>query len=139
MTVTSAGVSIRHIDEGAVVAAGQPVFRLVEDGRLEARVGVPQDAAAGIAVGDQLPVSTEGSRVTAQVSGLLPELDGRTRTTTVVLRLPDTVRGTVRPGQVVRLAVEKMQTTAERPENNLKRLNFFETHKLKFAASMIEN
>jgi len=96
-------ISARLVDEGTVVAVGNPVFRLVEDGVLEARVGVPVTAANKLKIGRTLPVTIGQHNYSARVLSILPELDPNTRTTTVVLKLNSQAVRKVSSGQVARL------------------------------------
>ena len=99
-------ISTRLLDEGTVVTMGNPVFRLVEDGILEAHVGVPV-STADIKVGTTLPVIIGEQNYNAIVISILPELDPSTRTTTVVLKLNSQAIGKVTSGQLVRLQVNE--------------------------------
>ncbi len=96
-------IAARLVDEGTVVAAGQPLVRLVEDTHLEVRVGVPPQVAAKLTVGDTLRVQVGASKLSAHITARLPELDAMTRTVTVVLTLPAPQAPGVVPGQVARL------------------------------------
>ncbi len=82
-------VSARRVDEGEVLAAGRSVVRLLEAGRLEARVGVAASEASRLTVGDQLPVAVRGRTLTGKVKAVLPEREASTRTVTVLLELAD--------------------------------------------------
>jgi RND family efflux transporter MFP subunit len=96
-------VAARLVDEGTVLMAGQAVLRLVEDTHLEARVGVPPHIAASMPSGSEQRLQIDQTLYTARVAALLPEVEGSTRTLTVVLTLPQTAVGAVVHGQVVRL------------------------------------
>lgn len=101
----SGTISASHVDEGAVVSAGTPVLRLVEDGILEAHVGVPASATRSLQPGSLHPVEIDTITVTARVDAVLPELDPATRTVTVILKLEDAPTALVFPGQLARLQV----------------------------------
>lgn len=96
-------VSKRLIDEGTVVSAGQPILRLVEDGKVEVEVGVPVSANAILKPGSMQNVRVGQKTYKARVLSLLPELDSSTRTLTVILTLDDSVAAEVAPGQIARL------------------------------------
>ncbi len=81
-------IARRHLDEGAVVAAGQPVLRLVESGVLEVRLGLPPTAARQLRPGEVRPVRVDGYDLEARVLAVLPELDPLTRTATVLFAIP---------------------------------------------------
>jgi multidrug resistance efflux pump len=94
-------ISLRYFDEGVVVAAGQPVVSMLEDQRLEARVGVPVSTVSRLHVGDDHRLTIGHRELTARVAAILPELDQSTRTRTVVLDLPADAH--VAPGEIARL------------------------------------
>lgn len=96
-------VALRHVDEGVVISAGQTVLRLVEDGAVEARVGLPVQAASTLDVGSQQVVIVDGREYSATVKSLLPELNSSTRTISAILTLPDDA--VAAPGEVVRVAI----------------------------------
>jgi RND family efflux transporter MFP subunit len=100
-------ISTRLLDEGTVVTMGNPVFRLVEDGILEAHIGVPVTTAMKLKVNTTLPVKIGEQNYSAIVRSILPELDPSTRTTTVVLKLNSQVTGKVTSGQLVRLQLNE--------------------------------
>lgn len=60
-------VSRRFVDQGAVVAAGTPVVRLIEAEALEARVGIPVRLHARLAPGDTVAVDVAGKVHSGQV------------------------------------------------------------------------
>ncbi|MEM7200653.1 MAG: HlyD family efflux transporter periplasmic adaptor subunit [Planctomycetota bacterium] len=99
-------VAARHQDEGTVIDAGQPVFRLIESGVPQARVGVPPAAAAKLRQDAQHTVIVRGRKHSAAVVATLPELDPETRTRTVVLALP--AAAGVAPGEVVFLPTREV-------------------------------
>lgn len=97
-------VALRRMDEGAIVSPGTPVLRLVEDDQLEAWIGLPVAAAAGLTPDERYEIEINGRQWDAALRAVLPELDPATRTRTAVLRFsaPD---GSVVPSQVVRITV----------------------------------
>jgi RND family efflux transporter MFP subunit len=100
-------IARRLADDGTVVDAGQPVFRLVEDQALEAWIGLPVRATEPLAEGSVQRVKIAGRYFEATVAGRFPEVDPATRTRTVVLRLDDSAAAHVVHGQVVRLQLEE--------------------------------
>lgn len=113
-----AGVVVaRRVDEGAVVATGAPIVRLLESAPVEARVGLPRDAAEGLAVGDQLDGRVGSRPVTARVLALPPEIDAgtRTRTVRVSVAVPGDDAGNtfaVDPGATLELLIERREPVA---------------------------
>ena len=104
-------ISQRQVDEGAVVSAGQSIFRLVEDRVLEAHIGIPTDRSGQIKVGETLAVNIGKDVHQAKVVSLLPELDADTRTLTAVLSLEQKSDRRIFPGQIARLQLT--QTVAK--------------------------
>lgn len=102
----------RLVDEGTVIAAAQPVVRLIEDTHLEVHVGVPPDVAVMLVLGSAQRVQVGQTVHSARVTALVPELDGTTRTVTVVLTFPAHLDGTVLPGQVARLQLTETVESA---------------------------
>ncbi|MBA2113637.1 efflux RND transporter periplasmic adaptor subunit [Bremerella alba] len=101
----SGTIARRNFDEGSVISAGQAVFRLVQHEPLEAWFGLPPDAASTLSLGDPLPVTVNGQTRSAKVTGIIPELDTKTRTQTIVLTLAaDVAHGWV-PAQVARVSL----------------------------------
>ncbi len=96
-------IGARYVDEGTVIGAGQAVLRLVETGILEARIGVPVDVAPMMQPGTTQTLWIDDQSYPAQVTSILPELDGSTRTVTVLLTLQ--ARAGLTSGQTVRLEV----------------------------------
>ncbi|MEQ8848453.1 efflux RND transporter periplasmic adaptor subunit [Botrimarina sp.] len=98
-------VSRRRLDEGTVVAPGEPVIDLVEEDALEAWVGAPPSAAGRLEAGQSLPIVVDGQQHYAVVQSVRPELDPETRTQNVVLRLTDSAN--LVPGQVAKVALDE--------------------------------
>ena len=101
-------IAERRLDEGVVVSPGESLFRIVEDGDLEAWIGLPAKAAARMQAGDQHAVFVDGVDYAASVVGVLPELDAATRTRSVVFRL-GAAAGQLSPSQVARVRLHDRQ------------------------------
>lgn len=99
-------VAERLLDEGAIVAAGEAAFRLLDDAEPELWVGLPTRLAARLRVGDAVQADVNGVPVTGTVRSLRPELDPTTRTRNAVFKLDENDLAAV-PGQIARIeAVE---------------------------------
>ncbi len=100
-------IDARLADEGTVVEPGQPVLRLVETGRLEARIGVPEAAARTLRLGQPYTVDIGGVAGGATLRAVTPALDPTTRTVTAVFDLAP--QGTLDPavGALVRLSLSE--------------------------------
>ncbi|MEM9217061.1 MAG: efflux RND transporter periplasmic adaptor subunit [Cyanobacteria bacterium P01_F01_bin.150] len=103
----SGRVADRFVDEGTVIAAGEPILTLVEDNALEAHIGVPVNAALQVSIGSRLQVQIGSNTYQAQVISTLPQVDAVTRTLTIILRLDPSATEEVRAGQVVRLRLSE--------------------------------
>lgn len=100
-------ISKVQVDEGTIVSPERSVLRLVEDGVLEAHIGIPVDRSEQIEVGNTLALKIEENIYQAKVASLLPELDANTRTLTAVLTLKPSPTQKVFPGQTAQLQLTK--------------------------------
>lgn len=105
-------VSVRQVDEGVVIAAGQSVIRLVENEAPEARIGMPENAASRLSAGSPVKVNLGSERYSATVKSILPEIDPQTRTQLVVFQLEPAALSRINPGQTAR--VEQIETIPTR-------------------------
>ncbi|NEO77940.1 efflux RND transporter periplasmic adaptor subunit [Moorena sp. SIO4G3] len=108
----SGTISGRLLDEGTVVSPGQPILRLVEDGAIQARIGVPVSATDQLQLNSEQSLQIGQKTYPARVSSILPELDSSTRTLTVVLTLDPLAVRQVSPGQVARWKLAETIPTA---------------------------
>ncbi|MBE9063158.1 efflux RND transporter periplasmic adaptor subunit [cf. Phormidesmis sp. LEGE 11477] len=108
----SGTVAEHKVDTGTVVGSGQSVVRLVENGRPEARIGIPADVVNSLNIGEERTVELNGEKYTGTISAILPEVDAQTRTQTVVLSLESRAAAQVNPGQTVRLNLTERIETA---------------------------
>jgi multidrug efflux pump subunit AcrA (membrane-fusion protein) len=97
-------VAFRYLDEGAVVRAGEAMLRLVESEVLEARFGLPPAAARKLTEGEVHTLRVGDVELSASVLAILPELDPRTRTATVVLSIDDG-EGAVIAGEIAEFVI----------------------------------
>ncbi|MEL6257428.1 MAG: efflux RND transporter periplasmic adaptor subunit [Pseudomonadota bacterium] len=98
-------ITERMVDEGAIATPGAPVFEIVEDTALEARIGLPADAAAGLKPGEAYTLDVNGNQIPAILRATTDVIDQTQRTITAVFDLADAVEA--RSGEVARLAVER--------------------------------
>lgn len=101
-------VAQRLMDEGVVLNGGQPILRLVETSKIEARIGIPQTMASRMQPGQTYPVQVGNQRYQGQVKTLLPEVDNQSRTVMAVLTLPKDAA--VSMGQTAKLVLAQRQT-----------------------------
>jgi membrane fusion protein, multidrug efflux system len=104
-------VAKRHADRGAMLAAGAPLFTLVDDSVLEFRAAVPSSDYGKAQVGAAVEVTVDsrpGVVVRGRVARVTPLVDERTRSFEVVVEVPGSAdlvgglfaRATVRLGEV---------------------------------------
>ena len=98
-------VQSRSADEGAQMAPGQTLIKLVEHGVVEAHVGVPTSVAADLEPATRYTVQWDGTLLAGELRSVLPEVDASTRTVTAVLKLDGTERMPL--GEVVELVVKR--------------------------------
>lgn len=95
-------VAARMADTGATVAGGTPIYRLLETGAAEVRVGLPGwvDATPGT----EWDITIEGVTHTGTLSALRPDIDPATRTRTALL----SVEGSTAPfGTIAEVTVPR--------------------------------
>ncbi|MEM6449549.1 MAG: HlyD family efflux transporter periplasmic adaptor subunit [Cyanobacteria bacterium P01_D01_bin.105] len=115
----SGKVSQRLVDEGSVVGGSQQVMRLVENGAMEAKIGVPERVAQRLTVGapQRVTVGAQAS-YTAVVTAKLPEVDEATQTVTVVLEIApekdwtENLAGELTVGATAQLNVNEQQAAS---------------------------
>ena len=100
-------VTKRYADEGTIVSPATPLFRVVEDSPVEAWIGLPPSDARRLQVGQHYELTIEGQTHEAVIKSVLAELNGSTRTRTVVLTLTTATPEQIVPGEVVRIEVNQ--------------------------------
>jgi RND family efflux transporter MFP subunit len=100
-------VATRHVDEGDVVAAGQPVLDLLQRDGPEVRIGVDAGAAERLRPGDVRRLTVRGRGLDAAVEAVLPERGAATRTVEVRFVIDAALGGRLRAGDVATLALER--------------------------------
>lgn len=83
-----ARIGARMADPGQTAAAGQTVLVLFDTEPARARVGLPPEMAAGLAVGDRVTIALGDQEVEATLRQIRPDLDPNTRSRSVVVTLP---------------------------------------------------
>jgi RND family efflux transporter MFP subunit len=92
-------VGRRHADQGAMLAAGAPLFTLVDDSVLELEASVPSRDFPKVRLGAPVSVSVDAlpdTRLEGRVSRIAPLVDERTRAFTAVVEVegrPELVGG----------------------------------------------
>jgi RND family efflux transporter MFP subunit len=98
-------IADRYVHQGAVVAAGTPVVRLLQTDHPEAHIGVAVDRAVQLRPGDHHPLQIRNQAVTATLLSIRPDVDPITRVTTAVFALPAQLA--VMDGEPVTLQLEE--------------------------------
>tara|TARA_R110002110_G_scaffold66978_1_gene183099 strand:- start:200691 stop:201818 length:1128 start_codon:yes stop_codon:yes gene_type:complete len=98
-------IADRYVYQGAVVAPGTPVVRLVETTAQEAHIGVAAKRAADLDPGQSYTLVLNSERITAELLSVRPDVDPHTRTTTAVFGLPANVNPL--DGEPVTLTLEE--------------------------------
>ncbi len=98
-------ITRRLADEGAIAAPGQTVLELVEAGALEATIGVPPSAVAGLKTGEIYTLASDVGPVAATLRSVTGVVDSRQRTVAAVFSLsPDAA---LPSGSLVRLRLPR--------------------------------
>ncbi len=106
----SGRIVTRFVDTGAVVSAGAPVLRLLEDGDYELHVGVPVILSRQLRIGEQLDVDIEHHRTRSTLLAVNAAVSPTTQTVIARLGLPAEVDGMVLlDGQIARLQLREVR------------------------------
>lgn len=97
----------RSLDEGYVVASGQPVVTISEDSVLQVHVGVPPAVAQSLTSGDLLRVVIRDQQLPARLKSVVAQVDETTRSQEVITTLTLTPENKVVPGDIARLEVAR--------------------------------
>ncbi|MEM9401374.1 MAG: efflux RND transporter periplasmic adaptor subunit [Pseudomonadota bacterium] len=95
-------ITRRHVDPGAVLAAGAAVARLQSSNDLEARIGVAPGAARSLQIGDRYELSINDTKVDATLRAVISRRDERTRTVDALFSVSDGTAN-ARPGDTAKL------------------------------------
>lgn len=101
----SGTITARMADEGAIANPGAPLFELVENNVLEARIGLTAKLADTLEIGETYDlISTQGS-VPATLRSMTGVIDASNRTVTTLFDIIDP--NSVAAGAVVRLGMDR--------------------------------
>lgn len=105
----SAKIQTRHLDEGSIVSPGMPVISLVENGKLEANIGFPEEMLSLLQVGKVYEFTVNKQQVPGRLKAILPQVDAvnGTVTTQFVLDADDLYGGSL---AILNLSVEVPET-----------------------------
>ncbi len=104
-------VTARLADEGTIIAPGQAILHLIEEGSLELRVGVPPEAAGALSIGTRMVAEVEGDRHSVVLSAIVDAVGRDTRTVTAILHFEPAAAGgsaaMLRDGAVARVVLPR--------------------------------
>ncbi len=103
----SGTIAQQLIDEGTVVSTGQSIVKLVENSKLEVRIGIPVEKISTIRQKNRYSVLINNKNYIANLSAILPEVDAATRTQTIILTLESSAAFRVPKGAIARLNVSE--------------------------------
>ncbi|MEM9668227.1 MAG: efflux RND transporter periplasmic adaptor subunit [Pseudomonadota bacterium] len=98
-------ITERMGDEGAIASPAMNLLELVESGQLEARIGLPEKAAANLVVGETYRLASSTGVVEARLRADTGVIDPGRRTVTAVFDILDTE--SIPAGAVVRLPLDQ--------------------------------
>lgn len=108
LTAPFAGeVTVRHVDEGEVVASGTPVIELTETHLLRARVGVAPEFLSRLAIGSTIPLRVRGRTVDGHVARIVDERDPRSRASSVIIEIDEASSRALFPGDLAVVSLEE--------------------------------
>lgn len=96
-------IAKRYTHVGAVVSAGMPVVRLVDNRSLDVWLGVPAALAATLQNDVQVTIRIRDRDYLGTLSTILPEIDQTTLARTVIFQLDSDTVADVFPGDVARV------------------------------------
>jgi RND family efflux transporter MFP subunit len=92
----------RFVDKGTVVAAGQTLFKLQQNGQLEGRFALSTDYATNLNIGQVVTLSSQSTQVQGKVKSIAQQRSLDTRTVDVIIRL-STKDTSILPGDLLHL------------------------------------
>ena len=103
-----AGTVVKRFgDEGDLLSAQQPLFEILETGRLEARIGVPSRLIPALSDSDYFVLRANDLEFTGKLDNVVAQVDPATRTQTVVIAIDDASPSGIADGQLVRMKVNE--------------------------------
>ncbi len=99
-------ITVKYVDEGTVVQPGQAVLEIVENGRLEMRVGLPESAAGDLVVGETYTATTRRSDLVVRLLRIVDQIADSTRTVTAIFGVAEKPAW-LKDGTIARLVLER--------------------------------
>ncbi|HCS26557.1 MAG TPA: hypothetical protein DIW43_03835 [Spongiibacteraceae bacterium] len=100
-------VTAKSVDTGVIVKEGQPAISMVEAGRREAVIGIPEALRNSVSEGGEVTVKGQFGEARAQVISVAQTLNPGTLTHSVRLAFPETVA--VADGSIVYMLLEQSE------------------------------
>lgn len=108
-----AGTIIKHyLDPGSIAQPSSPVCKLVEQGKLEAWIGLPVNVAAQTKIGQQYNVVIGDKSYQVTASAKIKELNTSTRTQTMLFKFLPEAGEAIVPGQLCQIQITTQVATA---------------------------
>lgn len=117
-----ASIVERQVDEGAVVAPGQPLLTIVEVDRHEAHLGVPHDIAKNLRIGQSVQLKVGSRKIEATLAAVLQRVDPQTRLRDCIIKIEGPGSSVV-PGELAQASFRSATATEGLliPQASLKR------------------
>ena len=105
-------ITERFVDPGSIVQPSSPVCKLVENNKLQARIGLPVNIVNEIEIGQQHTVQVADASYDVTTLAKIQELDNATRTQAVLFEFPAETAQAIVPGQLCRIQITAEVETA---------------------------
>ena len=99
-------ISARLLDEREVIANGQPVFEMLDNRQLEARVGIPVGSIEAVKKKANHQLVYRSQDIDATLKSIRPEKNADTRTVDIVFQI-DASKNSISIGDIVRLELSE--------------------------------
>ena len=99
-------ITKRYVDEGQIVQSGTAMVRLVEDTKLEARIGIPISLVDQIQKNTTNEVVCNGKTFKVFLRSVIPEINLQTQTRTAIFDLEQATNLPI-PGEIVRVNINR--------------------------------
>ena len=99
-------ITVKYVDEGTVVQPGQAVLEIVENGRLEMRVGLPESAARELKIDQTYNAKAGMSELAVRLLRIVDQIESTTRTVTAIFAIEERPAW-LKDGTIARLVLER--------------------------------
>lgn len=104
----SGRITRRLTDEGNMLSPGQAILELAESDQMEAHVGVPTQFVGNLAAGQSFVLETNQVQVQGTLKQIIAQVDPKTQTQTVILKVDESGSYHLADGQLVRLHLDEI-------------------------------